>query len=148
MYFEKIKVNIKNFLILLIFFWIIAVIFKQIVNVVIYISSIFSNTDTVIIVAILTSFFSIISVIISKVVEFKQNKKMYLYEKKEKAYSIFISIVYKIIERIKKNEKYDDSEMLDDILSFSKELTLWGSDNVIKKWIEFRITDFLSLIHI
>lgn len=28
--------------------------------------------------------------------------------------------------------------MLDDILSFSKKLTLWGSNKVIKKWLAFR----------
>ena len=141
---EKLNVYFKNFILLLIFLWLIAVIFKKIVEIIIYISGIFSNTDTVIIVAILTSFFSLISVIISKVVEFRQNKKMYLYEKKEKAYSVFIEIVYKIIESIKKEEEYSDKEMLEDVLYFSKELTLWGSDKVIKQWIEFRNTDFIN----
>lgn len=69
---------------------------------------------------------------------------MYLYEKKEKAYSVFIEIVYKIIESIKKEEVYSDKEMLEDVLYFFKELTLWGSDNVIKQWIEFRNTDFIN----
>ena len=141
---EKLNVYFKNFILLLIFLWLIAVIFKKIVEIIIYISGIFSNTDTVIIVAILTSFFSLISVIISKVVEFRQNKKMYLYEKKEKAYSVFIEIVYKIIESIKKEEEYSDKEMLEDVLYFSKELTLWGSGKVIKQWIEFRNTDFIN----
>ena len=34
--------------------------------------------------------------------------------------------------------------MLEDVLYFSKELTLWGSDKVIKQWIEFRNTDFIN----
>lgn len=65
-----------------------------------------------------------------------------MYEKKEKAYASFIKMVYKMQECIKKGEDYSDKDMLGDVLNFSKELTLWGSNKVIKKWIEFRNTDY------
>ena len=58
--------------------------------------------------------------------------------KKEEPYSEFIEMVYKIQENVKKNKEYNHKEMLDDIFSFSKKLTLWGSSKVIRKWLAFR----------
>lgn len=80
----------------------------------------------------------VISSIVSKIVEYRQNTKRYLYEKKEEPYSEFIEMVYKIQEKGKAKENINDEEMLDDIFSFSKKLTLWGSNKVIRKWLAFR----------
>lgn len=101
-----------------------------------------SNMDAVVIVALITGSVSILGVVISsivsKIIEYRQNIKRYLYEKKEEPYSEFIEMVYKIQENVKENKEYNDKEMLDDIFSFSKKLTLWGSSNVIRKWLAFR----------
>lgn len=104
-----------------------------------------SNMDAVVIVALITGSVSILGVVISsivsKVIEYRQNIKRYLYEKKEEPYSEFIDMVYKIQKNISKNNVYDEKEMLDDIYSFSKKLTLWGSNNVIRKWLDFTKTN-------
>lgn len=101
-----------------------------------------SNMDAVVIVALITGSVSILGVVISsivsKIIEYRQNIKRYLYEKKEEPYSEFIEMVYKIQENVKENKEHDDKEMLDDIFSFSKKLTLWGSSKVIRKWLTFR----------
>lgn len=101
-----------------------------------------SNMDAVVIVALITGSVSILGVVISsivsKIIEYRQNIKRYLYEKKEEPYSEFIEMVYKIQENVKENKEYNDKEMLDDIFSFSKKLTLWGSSKVIRKWLAFR----------
>jgi len=101
-----------------------------------------SNMDTVVIVALITGSVSILGVVISsivsKIIEYRQNIKRYLYEKKEEPYSEFIEMVYKIQENVKENKEHNDKEMLDDIFSFSKKLTLWGSSKVIRKWLAFR----------
>lgn len=101
-----------------------------------------SNMDAVVIVALITGSVSILGVVISsivsKIIDYRQNIKRYLYEKKEEPYSEFIELVYKIQENVKKNKEYNDKEMLDDIFSFSKKLTLWGSSKVIRKWLAFR----------
>ena len=101
-----------------------------------------SNMDAVVIVALITGSVSILGVVISsivsKIVEYRQNTKSYLYEKKEEPYSEFIEMVYKIQEKGKAKENINDEEMLDDIFSFSKKLTLWGSNKVIRKWLAFR----------
>lgn len=101
-----------------------------------------SNMDAVVIVALITGSVSILGVVISsivsKIVEYRQNTKRYLYEKKEEPYSEFIEMVYKIQEKGKAKENINDEEMLDNIFSFSKKLTLWGSNKVIRKWLAFR----------
>lgn len=106
------------------------------------ISNITSSMDSVVIVAIITGGISIITVIISSVIskfiEYKQITKRYLYEKREKPYSRFVSMIYKLQTYKKQNKEYTQEEMLRDISEFSEELTLWGSSKVIKKWLKFR----------
>ena len=107
------------------------------------IGNITSSMDSVVIVAIITGGISIVTVvissIISKFIEYKQITKRYLYEKREKPNSEFISMVYKL-QMSQKNgrEEYTQTQMIDDISNFSQALTLWGSSRVIKKWIKFR----------
>lgn len=101
-----------------------------------------SNVDAVIIVALITGSLSVLGVVISsvfsKVIEYRQNTKRYLYSKKEKPYSELIEMVYKMQGNIKNTQEYSETEMMKDMLNFSKNLTLWGSNRVIKKWLEFR----------
>lgn len=101
-----------------------------------------SSMDAVVIVALITGSVSILGVVISsivsKIIEYRQNTKRYLYEKREEPYSEFIEMVYKIQDKGKAKENINDEEMLDNIFSFSKKLTLWGSNKVIKKWLAFR----------
>lgn len=101
----------------------------------------FSNMDAVVTVALITGSLSFLSVfissIVSKILEYKQNTKRYLYEKKEAPYSEFIDMVYRIQANID-NEEYNNKGLVADVYSFSKKLTLWGSNGVIKKWLEFR----------
>lgn len=118
-----------------------------------YLINVFSNTiakfaqatskvDAVIIVALITGAVSILGVVLSsivaKILEYRQNTKRYLYEKREEPYSEFIEMVYKLQQNIKNKKVYSEEEMLADIVKFSKKLTLWGSDKVIKKWLRFR----------
>lgn len=102
-----------------------------------------SKADAVIIVALITGTLSILGVVISsiiaKVVEYRQKTKRYLFEKREDSYAKFIDLVYKVMDKTKKNEEYTESEMAQDMLSFSKQLSLWGSSRVIKKWLKFRM---------
>ena len=80
----------------------------------------------------------VISSVFSKIIEYRQNTKRYLYSKKEKPYSELIEMVYKMQGNIKNTQEYSETEMMKDMLNFSKNLTLWGSNRVIKKWLEFR----------
>lgn len=70
--------------------------------------------------------------------EYRYNVKKFLYEKKEEPYSEFIEMVYKIQQEVKGGDDYSEDEIIRDTINFSKKLTLWGSNNVIKKWLVFR----------
>ncbi|WBW50473.1 hypothetical protein O6R05_02710 [Peptoniphilus equinus] len=100
-----------------------------------------NNMDAVIIALItggLSMLGDLIRLIVSKVIEYRQNIKRYLYEKKEEPYSECIEIVYKLQDSVRGNQEYSEKEMLDDIFSFSKKLTLWGSTKAIRKRLIFR----------
>jgi len=103
-----------------------------------------NNTDKVIVVAMITGAVSIVGVIfssmIARVVDYKYNVKKYLYDKREQPYEQFINMVYTIMADTKKseNQKMTQEEMVKMISEFSKGLTLWGSNRVVKKWLKYR----------
>ncbi|MDR1548045.1 MAG: hypothetical protein LBT06_05565 [Hungatella sp.] len=58
--------------------------------------------------------------------------------KKETAYVAFINIYYDVLDISRKNLPVDGEDMILALNEFSKKLTLWGSNEVIKKWLKFR----------
>lgn len=102
-----------------------------------------SKLDAVVIVALITGTVSIIGVVISSVIakriEYKKQRQAYLAQKREKSYGAFVEMVYKIQVNTKNPGSYTEKDMINDILSFSQELTLWGSKNVADKWVKFRL---------
>lgn len=122
--------------------WLLGILLDCIANFIDRFNQVTSNIDAVVIVALITGSVSILGVVISsivsKVIEYRQNTKRYLYEKREQPYVEFIEMVYKLQENVKKNRKYTEKEMLEDVFSFSKKLILWGSNDVIRKWLNFR----------
>ena len=107
-----------------------------------WIATLSSTLDAVVVVAIITGAVSIIGVIISsvfaKTIEHKQKRQEYLTQKREKSYGEFVEMVYKIQKNGKNGFTYTQEEMLEDLSKFSKQITLWGSSNVINKWVQFR----------
>lgn len=102
-----------------------------------------SKLDSVVLVALITGSVSLIGVlftsVISKIIEYKQKQRDYLNQKREKAYGQFVDMYFKIHEKTKKLTQYSEKDMISDMFSFSRELTLWGSNRVVKKWIDFRL---------
>lgn len=100
-----------------------------------------SNMDAVVITAIITGGVSITGVIISSIVgkriEFKKTRQEYLAQKREKSYGDFTEMVYKLMIH-SKDGQYTQEKMVEDLSSFSREITLWGSKEVVKKWVQFR----------
>lgn len=101
-----------------------------------------AKLDAVVIVALITGGVSITGVVISSIVgksiEYKKSRNEYLAQKREEPYGAFVEMVYKIKNNSKEN-KYTQEQMINDISMFSKQLTLWGSPDVAKKWNEFRL---------
>ena len=128
--------------------WLISYIFfslgKGIEQIVIFLKKFVSTTDKVIIVAMITGTVSIIGVVftsvIAKIIDYRYNVKKYLYDKREVPYEQFISMVYAIMEDAKKpaDKRMTEFEMSRMVSEFSKGLTLWGSNEVVKKWLKYR----------
>ena len=83
-----------------------------------------SKLDAVIIVALITAAVTIISGIISKIIDFKQNRREYLSQKREEPYAEFINVYYKMQEKALKNKEYTSEEMFTDIQKFQKKLKI------------------------
>ena len=49
-------------------------------------------------------------------------------------------MVYKLQQQQKLGEEYSETEIIHDMSKFSQQLTLWGSNKVIQKFIKFRET--------
>ena len=98
--------------------------------------------DAVVIVAIITGGVSITGVIISSIVgkslEYKKSRNEYLTQKREEPYGEFVEMIYKVQSNSKNPGSYSEQDMIKDISKFSKQITLWGSPKVAKKWNEFR----------
>lgn len=101
-----------------------------------------AKLDAVVVVAIITGGVSIIGVVISSIVgkslEYKKSRNEYLAQKREGPYCDFVDLIYKVQQNGKAGTEYPQEDMIKDINKFSKQLTLWGSPKVAKKWIEFR----------
>ena len=77
-------------------------------------------------------------IVFAKTIEHKQKRQEYLTQKREKSYGEFVGMVYKLQKNGKNGFIYTEEEMLEDLSKFSKQITLWGSSNVINKWVQFR----------
>lgn len=135
-----------GFIILCIMFlrWLISVIGRELISAGIWLKIFTSSLDAVIIVALITGSVSVVSVIftsvIGKIIEYHQKRMEYLYQKRETPYYNFIEMVYKLQQQKKLGEEYSETEIIHDMSKFSQQLTLWGSNKVIQKFIKFRDT--------
>lgn len=97
--------------------------------------------DAVVVTALIAGAVSITGVVISSIVakylEFKKSRQEYLAQKREEPYGEFTEMVYKLMLN-KDGKKYKQEDMIKDLSSFSRKITLWGSKNVVKKWVQFR----------
>lgn len=108
-----------------------------------WLKGIASKLDAVVIVALITGAVSLVGVIfnsiVAKRIEYKKSRQVYLAQKREKSYSAFIHMFYNLQKNNKKPGSYTEEDMIKDMLSFSEELTLWGSKKVADKWVKFRL---------
>lgn len=124
--------------------WMLEILGKGVIRVVNYVENFVSTSDQVIVVAMITGAVSITGVVISsivaKVIDYRYNVKKYLYDKREEPYKQFVEMIYKIMEDAKRKDgnKMTEEEMTQMVSEFSKGLTLWGSNRVVKKWLKYR----------
>lgn len=122
--------------------WLLGLLGNGISSLVSWIKTTLSNTEAVIVVALITGAFSVFSVlvssVVSKIIENKQSRRDYLNQKREEPYKQFLDMYYKLLTQNTHHNKYSEEKKIADIQEFSKGLTLWGSNRVVKLWVQFR----------
>jgi len=80
----------------------------------------------------------LISTVWSKKREYKYLIEKELRDKREEAYKKLIDIIYEVNANPSNQNNVISDKTISDMFEFSKDLTLWGSNEVIKKWARFR----------
>lgn len=104
-----------------------------------------STLNTVLIIALISGAISILGILVNSIVsvklkasEYKYKAKAEMQAKMEKPYENFVNIIFDIMLYTKNKKKMSDKEMLNRVTDFSKQVTLYGSNKVIKKWSSYR----------
>lgn len=105
-------------------------------------SQISSSIDAVVIVALISGAISILGIVLSSIVakslDYKRARREYLTQKREQPYGEYIDMIYKLQQSSKPGKDYPKEELVEDLLRFSKQITLWGSPRVVSNWVKFR----------
>jgi len=104
-----------------------------------------SAMDTVIIIALISGMVTIFGLIVNSAIslrmknaEFKYKRKTVLLKKLEAPYTQFVNLLFDMVH------KKDDAGKIDEevrnllIRNMSREIILYGSDNVVKKWAAYK----------
>lgn len=104
-----------------------------------------STLDTVLIIALISGAITILGLIVNsiisvalKVYEYRKKTKAELRIKMEKPYSEFINLIFDMMMRTKQSKVMSEKEIQDRMIGFSKEVALYGSNKVVKRWAYFR----------
>ncbi len=96
-----------------------------------------SKLDAVIIVALITGFFTIFTEIISKILTKHQEKKFFILQKREFIYKQIIELYYLIQEHVLTNEILNNEEIYKISKTFQNDLLLWAPNKLIYTWSNF-----------
>jgi hypothetical protein len=106
-----------------------------------------STLDTVLIIAIVSGAITILGIVVNsiisivvKVLEHQNKRKSELREKMEKPYAKLVELIYDMMMGAKTSETLSETEIVERTIAFSKEITLHGSNRVVKKWAKYRIS--------
>ncbi len=101
------------------------------------------NIATAILAASVTILVSVVSLIYSKRWERRLEIEQELRKQKVPLYENFMAFWFRILQAQKPGlEPITDKEMANFIFEFSHKLIIWGSDDVLKQYAEFRNTSF------
>lgn len=104
-----------------------------------------STLDTVLVIALISGAITILGLVVNSIIsialkasEHRNKAKTELRVKMEKPYSQFIGFIFDTMKSTKANKPINDEEMLNRMMEFSKEVTLFGSNKVVKRWAKYR----------
>lgn len=104
-----------------------------------------STLDTVLVIALISGTITILGLIVNSIIsvrlksiEYKRKVKSDMRIKMEKPYSSFVNLIYDMLANTKGSIQLSEKDMMMRMVDFSKEVTLFGSNKVIKKWAKYR----------
>lgn len=104
-----------------------------------------STLDTVLIIALISGSITVLGLVVNVIVsvklkslEYKNKAKAEMRLKMEKPYENFVNMIFDMLLNTKGIKVMSESEMLSRMTEFSKQVTLFGSNKVIKKWSSYR----------
>ena len=104
-----------------------------------------STLDTVIVVALFSSAVTVLGLVVNSVIsiclkssEYKNKIRDEMRKKMEQPYTKFVHIIFDMMMDTKDGKEIDEIELAKKINEFSKEVTLHGSNEMIKKWAAYR----------
>ena len=100
--------------------------------------SILEATQAALGAAVLTVLGSVAPLIYSTYKNRQREIEQALYEKKEPVYESLMNFMFDVLKKSKTDESFDEQEMIDFLMKFSKELMLWGSDDVVRAYVRWR----------
>ncbi|MCG7337067.1 hypothetical protein MHZ95_17545 [Sporosarcina sp. ACRSM] len=102
----------------------------------------FSNLNDGVIAAIVaattTFLVTLISIVLGRYYERKLLIEKEMRDKKIPIYNEFIEFIFKILEISRKGEKITEEEMTEFFSEFTQKILIWGSDDVISQWSQYR----------
>lgn len=93
---------------------------------------------SVVVAASITAFLGYRSSLKSKQADKEKEIEQELRKQKAPIYEDFSDFLFKILKATKSNTEVSEVEMLEFIVKFNQKLIVWGGDNVIKAWTDFR----------
>jgi len=104
-----------------------------------------SAMDTVIIIALISGTITIFGLIINSILslhiknsEVKFKRKAVLLKKLEGPYTQFVNMLFDMVHKKEDVEKIDEEVRIRLLRDMSREIILYGSDKVVKKWVDYR----------
>jgi hypothetical protein len=88
--------------------------------------------------AILAGIVALLSLIISRYLEQQRDTRTRLAAKKIEVYERFFGFFFAMLSNSKTGKTMSETEMLDFLMNFQRDLLFWGSDGVVKAWLNFR----------
>ncbi len=104
-----------------------------------------ASLETVLIIAVISGAITVSGIIINsiisvyvKLLEHRNSVKSELRKQMKEPYDKFVSLLFDMLMSDKGGAQISEQELMNRMIVFSKEITLWGSNNVVKKWSEYR----------
>lgn len=102
------------------------------------------TVDKTVLSALIVAFFSLITFLLSKFFELRQHQIITLRENKAKVYSKLSELFFALLKSIKLSSAGNEQDLkeinslVDQIYSCNKDLIVWGSDDVVTKFVSYR----------